>query len=446
MMDNKFYRELWVKAQEIAKEKYNEEFGGDSWNEADKYEREDWVFTEYKRLVEERKEMEKTKNVKVNNATTNTNSNKKGNDIMMNKNTEKRMETLKANGIDTTNFFDLSMRIPMGADVRILVNGKEMVVGNGNIPTVTTAGIHGGNVNGITSGYTPSINIPVYGNAMTNVNTYANDAIAQNIIENGYVKNSKLFRRWITAQTFRMLNYQSWRNPNRKGWEVCMKDRYGYNYQFEMLLEEIRVLSILQKEDYDAFTERTHFFNLDVAVDTVKDYERRLKKYINKNIKTHPRKYRNQPYVKLARYGNVFIKDLREKVYKPISNKIDDLIVGAAMGDYAIFYKDLKDFMDNYYNKLPYETTKAAEWKDAFKGSGAYYSLINLCRWHGVILKGCNDKYDSERKLKALLDGEYKNEVWRFHNLLVETIEYNNFDLRKSIADGNAAPNTSTRR
>lgn len=111
-------------------------------------------------------------------------------------------------------------------------------------------------------------------------------------------------------------------------------------------------------------------------------------------------------------------------------------------------YKDVEkafnEFMAKYYNKLPYETPKCAAFKDAYKGIGSFESLKNMCRFHGVVLDGCEDKYDSEARLYHLLDTEYKNETWRFHNLLVETIKYNNFDLRRSIAEGNAAPNTTS--
>ena len=41
--------ELWRKAREIAQAEYEEE-NGTSWNEADKYEREDWIWSAYEKL------------------------------------------------------------------------------------------------------------------------------------------------------------------------------------------------------------------------------------------------------------------------------------------------------------------------------------------------------------------------------------------------------------
>ena len=168
---NEFDRNLWIKAQHAAKEKYEEEFGEGSWEEqADKYEREDHVWFEYNKLMEGNKmaqmrdEHGRFVSNKVNNVNNNTILNKKGNDNMNNtkmNNKESRMETLKANGINVDNFFDLSMRIPVGAEVKISVNGKEMVIGN-----------------------TDETNFK----ALTNNVSFENDLIAQSIIENGYDK------------------------------------------------------------------------------------------------------------------------------------------------------------------------------------------------------------------------------------------------------------------
>ena len=53
-MNNELERELWKKAQGIAIREYEEEFGNGSWEIADKYERQDYVFTEYEKLVDQK--------------------------------------------------------------------------------------------------------------------------------------------------------------------------------------------------------------------------------------------------------------------------------------------------------------------------------------------------------------------------------------------------------
>ena len=124
-MNREIEKELWEKAQKIAKEKYEEECGWiSSWDEADKYEKQDCVFAEFEVLKTEYEKLN-------NNETTNKNLNKRGNDIMMERkmnNVEKRMETLKANGVNVDNFFNLTLSVPFGKEVRILVDGKEVTV------------------------------------------------------------------------------------------------------------------------------------------------------------------------------------------------------------------------------------------------------------------------------------------------------------------------------
>jgi hypothetical protein len=363
-------------------------------------------------------------------ATTNNNTtlnNEKENKTMMNTKMtkrEERMETLKQNGINVDNFFNLSLQIPMGATVTINVNGKEMVLG---------------------SDVTDNLAIPYSTDCVKEAmkEDLADDPIAQSIMEQGYVNNHRLFRRFVLAHTMRMLNYQAWGNTNRKGWEACMKDCFAYEYQFKMMMDEFKVLYKLQKEDIEAFKERTHFFNGDVLVATMEDYLYRLQKYIEKTRKERKRTYKGKEYVKLARYGNVLVNDLNSKIYKVITSYIDQAKIFADANDYYGMYKTLCDFMNKAYNKLPYDTTKCPVWKDAYKASGAFYSLQNMIRFHDCIIKNCDDKYDSEQHLYDLLD-VFKGEEWRFHKVLVDTIERNNFNLNESIRNGNNAIGTSS--
>ena len=93
----------------------------------------------------------------------NVNNTNKGENIMMNKK-EMRMETLKANGIDTKNFFNLSMNLPVGCNIEITIDGVPYTINS------------------------------------------SNDEIVKEIIDNGYVFNSRTDGRWVCAQTFAMLN------------------------------------------------------------------------------------------------------------------------------------------------------------------------------------------------------------------------------------------------
>ena len=140
---------------------------------------------------------------------------------MMNKTNAKqqRMETLKNNGVNVDNFFNLSMQIPFGAEVVIKVDGKEMVIpaNNGFNPEVSFGGdvardmgcicgtdmcrVDSGSYNPNVTGVTVATNVPSM--------DLSNDKIVKSILDNGYVYNYKTAGRFVAAQTFRMINGES---------------------------------------------------------------------------------------------------------------------------------------------------------------------------------------------------------------------------------------------
>lgn len=371
---------------------------------------------------------------KANTTNTEITTNKKENNTMTNKMSAKqeRMNKLAEAGFNVDNFFNLNLQIPLGAEVKISVNGKEMTIGQ-PVPNNDIV---------LTADETREI---VKAAGLPNEYDWVNDEIAQSIIEHGYVKNTRLFRRWIFAKTMSMLNYKNYRNSSRTGWECCMKDCYPYGYQFKMLVNEMNALAELQREDPKEFDLRTRFFNGEVLMATLYEYVYRLKKYIAKERKRNRRMYKNKEYVRLAKYRDVFVSELDTKVFNVINGYINNIKYYVDHNDYKGIYKALVTFMDEAYNKLPEDTTKCGAWKDAFKAAGAFYSLQNAIRFHEVTLEGCCYKYDSERKLYELLE-KFKGEEWRLHKVLVDTIEANNFNLSDSIAAGHNAPGTSVDR
>ena len=253
----------------------------------------------------------------------------------------------------------------------------------------------------------------------------SDDNVVNEIVGNQQLTNKKLFRRWITAQTFRMLNSQTFNQNNKRweiGWDAYLRNRYDYMYQFKMMLEEIRILAKLEIKDKDKFMERIKFFNRYVVIDTCNHYINQLFKYTDKN-------QNHKHIVKLAKYGEVFIYDLNKLFVDDLREIIDDITQSET---YSEIYTFLKKFISKM-NKLPADTPKCPSWKTAFKGSGAYYSLRNIIMFHNVVLEDCKDKDESLRKLEEYTSQLHYTEVWKLHYLLKDTIEYNNFDLTRSI-------------
>jgi hypothetical protein len=372
------------------------------------------------------------------NSETENKSNKKENDIMMNAR-EKRIEELKKNGVNVDNFFDLNLRIPFGAEVRLVVDGKEMVIpasngfiqGIGSGRDAAISGTFGTCMDSIDSSSYPMSGVTVAQNV--NVANLSNDPIVQNIMKNGYLYNYKTDGRFVAAVTFKMLNGISYNYKTKQhetGWDAYLRNNYPYMYQFEAMSDELHRLSKMEKDNDSEFALLSNFFTKDVVYQTCKHYINQLRKYIN-NQPT--RKCQGKPYKKLNKYGNVFVSDLHGRVYGKLECALSKI-------KYANNYKELEDSLKIFMGimvKLPYNTPKCSQWKDAFKGIGAYKTLNNIVKHHGVVLTNYEtgeilNRDESIAYIESLLT-KYKGNYWKFHELLKATIKANNFDLKKSI-------------
>ena len=314
---------------------------------------------------------------------------------MMNKN--KRMESLKNAGVDTSKFFNVSLP------------------------------------NGLAPGATISLVINENGEPVVVSNAPKNDAISNQIIADGYVRNTKLHRRFVMAQMFHMLNYVSYTGKD-KGYNDCLRNMYGYDYTLKMMLEEVKVLSKLEVRDRESFDERSHFFTKAIIVDVLEDYLEKLIKYIDK---FHNKNCKGVPY-KRIKGENIFVEDLDKKIYMPIRFKISDVRLAR---NYNEIYKALNSFMKNVI-KLPYNTPKSKEWIDAYKGEGAYYTLKNLVMFHDCYIEvvenyGSSYNVSGQYAMKVLNDklNEYQGEGWRMFALMKKVIEDNKFDFNKRMEE-----------
>ena len=315
---------------------------------------------------------------------------------MMNK--KERMEKLNNAGINTGKYFniDLPHGLKPGANISVVINenGQPVVVNN-------------------------------------------NDVVANQIIEDGYVRNTKLHRRFVMAQMFHMLNWKSY-DGMCEGYTDCLNMRYGYDYTFKMMLEEIRVLSKLEVRDRESFVERSHFFTKEVVLEVLCDYVEKLKQYVDH---LPNRKCKGVPY-KRVKGENIFVEDLNKKLYYPLTRQIAYMKFAS---NYAELHNMLKVFMKDMI-KLPYNTTKSKAWVDAFKGEGAYYTLKNLVMFHDCAIfeekrtmYGSHttmvcDGADAVNYIKRKLD-EYKGEGWRMFALMKKVIKDNGINTKTHIAE-----------
>ena len=267
---------------------------------------------------------------------------------------KERMEKLNKAGIDTSKYFTLNVNegIPAGSKIHIVIDK------DGN--------------------YIPEV-------------VKENDAILNQIIEDGYVRNTKLFRRFVMAQMFHMLNYKSY-NGEYSGYNEYLKRNYSYEYTLQMMTEEIRVLSKLEVRDIESFNERKHFFNKEVVIAVMEDYLEKLKKHIED---MPDRNCKGIPY-KRIKGRDIFNADLDKKVYYPVRSYIGSVKYAR---NYKQIYEVLVQFMRNHI-KLHHATPKSKVWIDAYKGAGAFYTLKNLVMFHDCGIKV--DKFDVRYGMSAV--------------------------------------------
>ena len=358
--------EIWNKACNKAKVEYEYEYGQGSWDELDKYEREDFVWAEYNLLKS--KEITGMKNeMKCPNC---------GSEFVM-KAVTGRTQKMQEVGIDTSKFFDIT-----------LANG-----------TLAKGVIEDGKMRVLED----------------------NDPILKGITESGYIEAPHLWRRFVAAHTFRLLGDDG-------DWTGRMDKTYSYNYTLRMMRDEVKVLSILEQKDRDAFTERKRFFTLEVIYKVVADYCNKLRSYV---YRLPIKNYKKLPYVSLPRKGNVYIKDLDDSVFENVRNIVQEL---EKCSSYRRAYELLCMLLyKKSYIPLPESTKKSPIWIDAFKGNGAYYTLSNMIRYHGITLENRNTE-DSLMYLDKYTDEISDGGGWRLLGLLKGIIKDNGFNLRESIA------------
>ena len=324
----------------------------------------------------------------------------------MNKNKNTRMDTLNNAGIDTGRFFNINLPegLQPGATISVVINenGQPVIVPNEQ---------------------------PV-----------SYDAVATQIIEDGYVRNTKLFRRWVLAQMWQMLTYKSYARYGQDGYHGYLNERMDYNYTIKMMLEEVRVLGKLEERDKECFEERSKFFTKDVVMNVLWDYFDKVQKYVDKL----PRKNcKGIPYVTI-KGAHYFVADLHKKVFEPLRLRISavSFVPGHKEQTYTEMYNKMKQVVRNMI-KLPWNTPKSKDWIEAYKGNGAYYSCKNLIMYHNCRVNDVeynnglksNVSYTRDYSMHVLKGKlyEYQGEGWRMFAFMKKLIQDNNFDFAKAI-------------
>lgn len=227
--------------------------------------------------------------------------------------------------------------------------------------------------------------------SLRNIFTDDNDPILEEIGKGGFIHNAELFRRWITAQTFKLLN-------DRYGWTHAVRNHYDANYVLKQCKKELGLLVKLEQKGLKGRDKRFEFF-------TLQDLKR--------------------IYISLLQNGCAYVcysGDLTEYVARiDYSASYSELYSTILAGRWHIYRRS------NHF--LP------KDWLNCFKGAGAYYTLQNIIRTHGLIIPNCKDMNESLEKVDELLKNitsyEPKFRRWDLMmTLLVYSVKTTHFELK----------------
>ncbi len=257
-----------------------------------------------------------------------------------------------------------------------------------------------------------------------------NDPIFNHIIEQGTIPNKRLFRRWVMAQMFHMMSYIPYRSKEPAG-VTYMIHKLGYEYQWKMLMDELHAQMKMDGRDIVNFSDRNRWFNTDVVVYMAKDYVSEFKKHVE-TMKV--RKCKGTPY-KRIKGCNIFVSDLYKKIYNPLNLAITRI---KQAKNAAQLYTATKNFNDMRI-KLAWDTPQSNAWVDAYKGSGAFFTMQNLIRFHNcTAIDDTGKRLDKIQSLAFLsVKAEmYKDgEGWRLLAVLKKMLSDNNIDIKRKMAE-----------
>ena len=284
-----------------------------------------------------------------------------------------RKQQLEQRGINTTNYF--SLKSPDGNDVLMKWEDGVPIKADDNDPVVVA-------------------------------------------IRKAYVPNRRLFRRWVMAQMFRGLS------QSRGGFTSWMK-HHGYLYTWKQVIEELRVQVGLFNNDKENYAMRSRWFNHNVLYYMCVDYIEQLENYIES---CPVRRCKRRPYKRIFS-KNIFVDEIENKLLEPMRKIVDSIHHSTLPYD---LYRLAKEFRELFPSCNDPRFKQCYAWQDAYKGSGAYFTLRNLFMFHGCVWRGCVGQEDSLRKLD-----EYAAscEGYEMFGALKVVIRENNIDIKAKMAE-----------
>ena len=259
------------------------------------------------------------------------------------------------------------------------------------------------------------------------------DSISEQIFANRGAMNTVSFRRKITAQFLKA-------HFGYKGGVQEYINNKSYNWQFDMMLEECNQLMKMESNGDKELDIRKSFFSLSLIKDVVEQYREDLLYFITEKERNDNKKCKGVPYVKyIGLKGRGFYKnccfksDIISRIYSPLWHYVYNV---SKASTYKEMYTALYHFVNSKeFIPLPNNYPKSKKWIDAFKGAGAYYSMMNLSQNSDLKIRNYDtgkilNKYDARCYLESM---SRTRTGYELYGQFKQMLEDNNFTMDNFI-------------
>ena len=231
-----------------------------------------------------------------------------------------------------------------------------------------------------------------------------NSALHNKIMMDGNVFNPYIHRRFLPHQYIKMIEQ----------YEGCINNaimrEYTHGYVLKYMLKEVKTLATLLRIDRKTFRERSRFFTYDVVYSTVKDFVEIMKK-----------KFKDRTVYYDSGFGFLNLAEIKKLLFE--CDEILNKIVSA--NSYSKLYEILSESRvyevmtkAGYYS---YNDNRSQKWINAFKASGAYYTMKHLIMFEGYLFRPDQTSEEAIKELEMQLktinaDNLHSNCISLLHN------------------------------
>lgn len=259
------------------------------------------------------------------------------------------------------------------------------------------------------------------------------DPVFKTIDKYGDIPERRLFRRWVMKQMLDILEKTSTTicvngRMKKKCFNDVLRDK-GYEYCWKMVLNEMNDQRKMYDNDKENYLQRNMFFNRTVITEMCCDYMKELRAVVKKRCK------RNDVLI------NSFVIDgkrftsnrVESALFAPLEDCINRIRrTRTPLGLYAALVMFCEQRV-----KMDYDTPLSKTFIDAYKGSGSFYTMQNMIRFHNIRFFSGNEKLSKSASLKDLSNyaSLFCSEGWKLLGILKELMDKNNFDIAAKKAE-----------